>query len=102
MRGRCVPAHDDARPSLELSHVRDRLTKLERSGYAERHLFLLADDSALPTSVVFGFLGSDAVPREPLEDLPPGLTLWLLVSIAGRVLVATRDGWTSHQGRPMG
>lgn len=81
---------------LELPAVRRRLTKLNSSGHAERHLYIWADMSALPVSVALALVASDAnVPSEPLR-LPAGLTmLWLLVS-AGRVLVATQDGWVSH------
>ena len=75
--------------------MRGRLEKLDRSGYAERHLYILVDMSALPASVALGLVVGDAVPSEPLR-LPVDLTmLWLLV-FASHVLVATQDGWVSH------
>ena len=84
---------------LTESHVRRRLEKVLNSGYDERHLYILADYTAMPESVSLALITPGIVPREALS-LPDGLTMLWLLMFTRQVLVAARDGWTSY-ARPL-
>jgi hypothetical protein len=78
-----------------LPHVRRRLDKLNSSGFEERHLYVVADWSAMPAAVSLALVTPGVVPREALR-LPRGLTMLWLLMYSRQVLVATEDASVSH------
>jgi hypothetical protein len=82
---------------LAHDHVTRRARKLMSSGYDERHLFIMVDETALPTSISFALKARRALPAKA-PNLPPGVThLWLLVAFAPQLLLATVDGWQTFE-----
>ena len=73
-------------------HIEKRTEKLARSGHDEQHLFILADESALPFSVAYALMGLDIMPPGKPE-LPGTVThLWVVVTFTPRLFLGTR-GW---------
>jgi hypothetical protein len=85
---------------LATDSILRRIDKLTKSGHDEQHLFVLADQSALPASVAMGMITS-SMPQPPGEPpLPASVThLWLMVRFSPYLLLGTADGWTtcSHE-----
>ncbi|TSD65686.1 hypothetical protein [Aeromicrobium piscarium] len=73
-------------------HVQKRVKKLGRSGLDEQHLFILADDTALPFDVIYGLMRGTVTP--PTAPTLPGTVthLWVLVTMTPRVFLVTADG----------
>jgi hypothetical protein len=80
---------------LALEHVQKRVAKLERDGRNEQHLFVLADESALPFPVAYALMARPELSPPGVPPLPVRLThLWLLVTFTPWVLLGTGDGWS--------
>lgn len=77
---------------LAQAHVQKRVKKLERSGYDEQHLFLVADHTALPFDVFYGLTRGNVTPPSG-PSLPGAVThLWLLVTFTPDVFLVTAAG----------
>ena len=81
---------------LNQAHVLKRVEKLQRDGRDEQHLFVVADESAFPFSVVYPLMARDTTPTgSPM--LAGDLThLWLLVTFTPWILIGTKDSWTRY------
>jgi len=78
------------------THVQKRIAKLARDARDEQHLFLVADDSALPFDVFYALVSRDTTP--PGAPVLPGdvTHLWILVPFVPAILLGTKDRWVRH------
>lgn len=73
-------------------HVQKRVAKLAASEHAEKHLFVLIDDSAIPFPVFYALVQRDVTPPIPPKLPAPVTHLWLLVTFTPSLFLVTNDG----------